>query len=235
MNKRIDEVGRALLATGLKPRERVLMFADTRLEWMISAQATLRIGCTVCTLYATLGDEGIVHGINETEVTHIITSHDLLPKLKRLQTRLPKLKYVIYMEGFRKANRGGFEDDIKVIPFSELEELGRNAPEDLVGEKPTPDDIAVILYTSGSTGVPKGVMISHRNFVATVCSFLGICGPLLDEADKHSYIAYLPLAHILEFAAECFFYAGGVRIGYSTPNTLTDTSTAIKSGQKGDA
>lgn len=101
IDERIDVIGKGFLLSGVRPGSNVLIFAETRLEWMLCAQAIFRIGATVATLYATLGDEGIVHGINETEVTHVITNFDLLPKLQRLQSRLVS----IYMQSVLKMNR----------------------------------------------------------------------------------------------------------------------------------
>ena len=97
---------------------------------------------------------------------------------------------------------------------------------------PSADDLAIIMYTSGSTGVPKGVMISHKNLVATSTTIL-----FLRKFDNQSdmYIAYLPLAHVLELLSECTMLLLGVPIGYSSPNTMTNLSTAIKEGQLGDA
>ena len=88
------------------------------------------------------------------------------------------------------------------------------------------------MYTSGSTGTPKGVMISHGNLLASGKSFPIRLGKL--KKNKEIWVAYLPLAHVLELTAEIGCLIGGIRIGYSTPQTIVDTSTAIKRGQKGD-
>ena len=97
---------------------------------------------------------------------------------------------------------------------------------------PKRDDLAVIMYTSGSTGTPKGVMISHGNLLASVRSFPIRLGSL--KIGKEIWVGYLPLAHVLELAAELGCIMCGIRIGYSTPQTIVDTSTAIKKGKKGD-
>jgi len=83
---------------GMKPRKNVVIFAETRAEWMIAIHACFKQNFTVVTIYATLGDEAIAHGINETEVDTVITSHDLLPKFKRLLDMMPEVKTIIYME-----------------------------------------------------------------------------------------------------------------------------------------
>lgn len=79
------------------------------------------------------------------------------------------------------------------------------------------------MYTSGSTGVPKGVILTHKNMFATLTS---ICRTLDMKAKPNdAYLAFLPMAHVLELLCECTMLIQGVRIGYSTPNTLTDNGT----------
>lgn len=108
--------GRGLLELGMKPRKNVVIFAETRAEWMIAAHACFKQNFTVVTIYATLGDEAIAHGINETEVDTVITSHDLLPKFKRLLDMVPEVKTIIYMEDqLKSTDTKGYK-----VPFTYL-------------------------------------------------------------------------------------------------------------------
>jgi len=97
---------------------------------------------------------------------------------------------------------------------------------------PSPEDIAIVMYTSGSTGKPKGVMLSHHNLVSAMGSLCNITD-FRPQTDR--YIAFLPLAHVLELLAEasCLFY--GIKVGYSSALTLTTKSSKVKTGCKGDA
>jgi long-chain acyl-CoA synthetase len=80
----------------------------------------------------------------------------------------------------------------------------------------------------------KGVMISHGNLLSSLKALISRVQVGYKMSEKDLYIAYLPLAHVLELCCEIGFITNGVRIGYSSPNTLTDQSSAIKSGELGD-
>jgi long-chain acyl-CoA synthetase len=88
----------------------------------------------------------------------------------------------------------------------------------------------MIMYTSGTTGNPKGVMISHRNIIAAISGQRRV----VTVGPGDICIGYLPLAHILEVCAELCIFAEGARIGYSSAQTLFDRAPKIKPGTKGD-
>ena len=92
----------------------------------------------------------------------------------------------------------------------------------------------IISTTLGSTGTPKGVILTHRQLMACFRSIYTLTHQTFQEPEEHSYLAYLPLSHALEFCAETFLYSSGVKIGYGTPFTMTNSGTALKEGTKGD-
>jgi long-chain acyl-CoA synthetase len=158
---------------------------------------------TVVTIYASLGEEALAHSLNETEMTTVICDRKQLKKM--------------------------IDSSWTVSSMSRVESLGRERPVD--ADSPVAADIAVIMYTSGSTGLPKGVMMTHGNIVATAAAVMKILPGL---GNKDVYLAYLPLAHILELEAEAVMIVAGSAIGYGSTLTLTDTSSKIKKGTKGD-
>ena len=93
-----DYVGRGLRMLGQPSNSPLCIFADTRAEWMMTAQACFKQSFPVVTLYTNLGEEAIAHGLNETEVETVITSHELLPKFKSILKSTPHVKTIIYYE-----------------------------------------------------------------------------------------------------------------------------------------
>ncbi|CAG4981842.1 unnamed protein product [Parnassius apollo] len=222
--------GRGLRELGCAPRANVAMFAETRAEWMVAAHGCFKQTIPVVTIYATLGDDAIAHGINETEVSTVITTHELLPKFKKILAKTPKVDTIIYMEDqLKTTDKEGYKPGIRILGYKEVVAMGANSKIECV--PPTPSDTAIIMYTSGSTGVPKGVVLSHRNMVATLKAFADAI-PVLDD---DLLMGFLPLAHVFELLAESLCIMGGVPIGYSTPLTMLDTSSKIMKGTHGDA
>uniref|UniRef100_A0A8C7J4U3 long-chain-fatty-acid--CoA ligase n=1 Tax=Oncorhynchus kisutch TaxID=8019 RepID=A0A8C7J4U3_ONCKI len=223
-------LGSGLAALGQRAHNNIAIFCETRAEWVIAAQACFMQNFPLVTLYSTLGGPAITHGLNETEVSHIITSRELLEtRLKFILLEVPRLQHIIVVDD-TPTKWPGYPRGISVHNMATVQELGTKL-ENGKHTGPMPSDIAVIMYTSGSTGVPKGVMISHSNIIAGIT---GMAERIPNLGENDTYIGYLPLAHVLELSAELVCVAHGCRIGYSSPQTLADQSTKIKKGSKGD-
>ncbi|KAI8393753.1 uncharacterized protein BYT42DRAFT_596464 [Radiomyces spectabilis] len=217
------QVGCGLVQLGLQQKSKVEIFASTSLNWLLMAHGLFTQNMTMVTAYETLGEDGLLHSMNETEVQAIFTTGELLPTVARVVEKCPSLRVIIY-NGVASPDT---LDKLKSInhiqnalSFEALLDLGKEHP--ITPQKPTPDDLSCIMYTSGSTGDPKGVVLTHKNIVAAVAGVTRLLQPILKPDD--SIIAYLPLAHVLEFAVEncCIYW--GVTIGYGSVKTLTDTS-----------
>ena len=80
------------------------------------------------TLYANLGDDAIAHGLNQTEVTHVITTHELLPKFKSVLAKTPTVKIIIFIEDqIHQTDRTGYKEGVQILSFNEVAEKGKTS------------------------------------------------------------------------------------------------------------
>jgi long-chain acyl-CoA synthetase len=156
----------------------------------------------------------------------MFTNADLLPVVAKVIAEVPSLRVVIYdgqppesvISKIKSAREG-----VTVHSIDALRELGRSEPVEIAESRlPTNEDVACIMYTSGTTGPPKGVVIKHSNLIASIGAVTTLIGHYFRADD--TYLAFLPLAHILEYVVELFALYIGLCSGYGRVKTLTDAS-----------
>jgi long-chain acyl-CoA synthetase len=170
-------------------------------------------------IYDTLGPEATEYIINHVELTSVVTALNHVVALLKLKPRLPSLKFILVLDPLSAGELPGEskgellsslaqEMGVSIHYVKDVEALGEKSP--LPYNPPTPDDIVTINYTSGTTGNPKGVVLTHRNAVAGYCNTMVMLGSDQDTV----LISFLPLAHIYERLGEHTALATGASIGY---------------------
>lgn len=220
--------------TGIESGNRLVIYAETQQDWMVAALAAFSISLQVVTIYATLGEQGALFGLQQTKASTIICDAKLLKILAKIAPKCEFLKYVVVIGSCHASDKDMLSAvQVAVATFSEV--LGERRPVQTLLRPPSPADVAVIMYTSGTTANPKGVIISHQNIVASIAGFQDAARRSGFSEDL-TYLAYLPLAHIMEMVAELSILSMGGVMGYGSPHTLVDSSVKLKRPEsEGDA
>lgn len=210
---RAQNLGSGLVALGLKPTPDTLVgvYGQNSPEWVLSEYALYSYSMVIVPLYDTLGTEACNYIINQAEMSLVICDNE--DKCKSLLNNSPScLKQLVHIKPISKettelAKRKG----INMLSFEYVEKLGaekKNRP-----VPPQPEDLCTICYTSGTTGNPKGVMLTHENVVADVSATLLQLG---DQKPNCSDVmmSFLPLAHMLERICQIAVYMQGGAIGF---------------------
>ncbi|CAG8955433.1 hypothetical protein HYFRA_00010298 [Hymenoscyphus fraxineus] len=226
--KLVTAIGLGLVSLGLTPsQDKICMWAQTSASWLSTFHGAASQSIAIVTAYSNLGLSGLQHALESTDSVAIFVDSSSIARLALTLDAVPALRLVVYKNDTRISGDviQKFKQDfskVKFIEFDELVSLGRSAPAISEPHSPSPDDICAIMYTSGSTGNPKGVPLRHKNIVAAVSGWNITWGGHFDSNDV--VLAYLPLAHIMEFISEHGFLYWGVPMGYGTPRTLFDHS-----------
>ncbi|KAL2197237.1 hypothetical protein P885DRAFT_77714 [Corynascus similis CBS 632.67] len=195
------------------------LWAQNRPEWQITELALLSQSLWPVSLYETLGPETSEYIINHSGLTAIACSLPHIPTLLKLAPRVPSLKLIISLDPLEAGEVPGHSKrellnataasvGIQVLSMTEVEALGARSGRAM--RPPKADDVLTINYTSGTTGDPKGVLITHKNGVAGITAARS--NETVFAGDVH--ISYLPLAHIYGRMADQTALAEGASIGY---------------------
>jgi len=203
---RVRRLSLGFRALGLRPGDKVIIFSENRPEWVIADFAILCAGAVTVPIYTSLMPEQIKFLINDSEAKVIVCSNrDLWLKVEAVRAGLPRLEHAIMIDE---------EPPEGLLTLSEVMSLGTSAADALfeaAAETVRPDDLASIIYTSGTTGRPKGVMLSHGNFVSNVKSLDAVVP--FDHTD--TVLSFLPLSHVLERTATFLSLYNGCSIAYA--------------------
>ena len=207
VERRVRELALGLVARGINRGDRIAIWSENRPEWNVADLATLAVGAVDVPIYTTQSLDQVEYILGDSAARAIFVSAPFLEKALALKPRLPSLEFVFALDEPAAENAS-------VIGLEELARAGSALsaaqPElyESLWRAARPEDLATLLYNSGTTGDPKGVMLTHKNLTAnTLLSYHW--SALENRRDR--VLTYLPFTHIFERAMwYLFLYAGAV-------------------------
>ncbi|KAJ6107673.1 hypothetical protein N7523_008996 [Penicillium sp. IBT 18751x] len=201
------------------------LWCQNRPEWQITDLACMSQGLFSVSIYDVLAADATEYIINHAELNCVVTSLPHIPTLLKLKASLPNLKMIVSLDPLDAGEQDGHSkrallesmaagQDVAIYSMDQVEALGEASKRGY--NAPSPEDIVTINYTSGTTGPPKGVVLTHRSAVAATSAGL----MTVAQARGDTMCSYLPLAHIYARLAEHTAFWGGARIGYFHGNIV---------------
>ncbi len=207
----VNELSAGLLQLGIgandgtvEGRDKVAILCKNRPEWLMIDLAVQQIGAILVPVYPTINVNELEFVLKDAQVKAVfVNDEDLFLKVLSLKERLPWLKDIFTFE--HVANAHHWKELLSVIT---PELISRIKP---ISEKIVYEDVATILYTSGTTGTPKGVMLTHENILSNVMA----CLPCFPPGKDMRALSFLPLNHIFEKMVSYLYLFQGTSIYYA--------------------
>ena len=191
----VAKLSAGLAASGVEPGDRVAILSANRPEWHVADLGSMSNGNTTVPIYPTSSAQQVAYALGHSRaVACFVDGHNQLGKVLEVRDQLPALRLLVIMDGTRRAT------DAAVMEFDELRSLGAErfgrdpGPVQARAFSVRPQDPATVVYTSGTTGPPKGALISHANIMWTLRNVTPLYG--IGEGDR--LLSFLPLSHIAE-------------------------------------
>jgi long-chain acyl-CoA synthetase len=196
-------------ALGLKAGDRMAILSENRPEWVMADFAALCAGAVTVPIYTSLLPDQVRYIIGDAGAKIVVCSDlEMWRKVEAVRSELPALERVIIIEGDPPAGTKALSDVADMGRRIEAEEPGRF---EKAVEAIRPEDLASLIYTSGTTGVPKGVMLSHANFVSNIIALTRV----IDFCEADTALSFLPLSHVFERTGTFFLFHVGASIAYA--------------------
>ncbi|MNR83065.1 Long-chain-fatty-acid--CoA ligase FadD15 [compost metagenome] len=209
----VDSASAHLLSMKVGVGDRVAILSENRPEWVITDHATLALAAVTVPIYPTLTPEQIAYILNDAGVRVIAVSNaEQLERISQIRSEVPSLEHVIVFDRDFMPPQGR-----KVQSWSAFIATGASLLEGCRDERLRrlealrPDDLASIVYTSGTTGEPKGAMLTHWNFTSNAMT----AAELMAIRSSDVQLSFLPLSHVLERVVSYAMQSKGVAIAFA--------------------
>lgn len=224
----VREIAGGLMSMGLQPGHCISILSNTNIDWVLCDLAALACGCVSNGIYPTDAAAQVQYLCEDSSTRLLFVENDeQLDKALEVREQLPLLTRIVVfdMEGLRDL------DDAGIIGLDALRELGRahmaQHPDELARRSAAcqPDDLAILVYTSGTTGKPKGAMHTHGSLTYTLRGY----NTLIARDDTDEAMCFLPLCHIAErMGGEYFSLYTGCKLNFvENPDTVPENVREI--------
>lgn len=223
---RIRAISSGVREVGCEPGDRVAILSPTRLEWGLTDWALLLGRHVVVTIYPNLPADQVLHILRDSG-TRLVFAADTeqLAKITEINSELDHLDTVVVFDLADDRTTVGDVAGLSILSLGELEARGRAAPAfaafEAEARKIQSSDLATLIYTAGTTGTPKGVMLTHENLAANVRQSASV----LPISETDTCLSWLPLSHAFErTVGHLLMWSMGARIAYaeSTDTVVRD-------------
>jgi long-chain acyl-CoA synthetase len=209
--RKVAALASVLSRLHVKRGDRVAILSENRVEWALTDYALLGLGAVPVPIFTTLLEPDIEYILRNSGAKGVVLATDQqLAKVLNVRPYLPELKFVLAMDCAKLQGTGAdcWESSVALELGLAPHAVGSFTTKALTAQ---PEDIATILYTSGTMGKPKGVILTHANIVSNVLE----CARLFPLTRDDACISLLPLSHILERTLDFLCFWRGVSIAYA--------------------
>ncbi|KAM4623404.1 long-chain-fatty-acid--CoA ligase 5 [Polymixia lowei] len=218
VSDRAQRLGSGLLHKGLKANSETFVgiFAQNRPEWIIGELACYTYSMVAVPLYDTLGPEALVFIIDRAEISTVLCDKQNKAEMllqNREQGQTPVLENIVIMDSFDpELIERGAKCGVGIFSMQDVETLGENNLQK--PKPPKPEDLSIICFTSGTTGNPKGAMLTHENVVSDAAGVIKSFEASVAPCSQDVSISFLPLAHMFERVVQTVMYGAGAKVGF---------------------
>lgn len=215
----VDNTSHGLLALGLTDKDKVAIISNNRPEWNFCDYGCQQANIVTVPIFPTISNTDLQFILNHAEVKAVfISDKSIYTKLIAIEKEIPNVKHII-----------SFNPIEGIMPFSDFIELGKKHADseklEAIKKSILPSNLLTILYTSGTTGTPKGVMITHHNLVSNVTA----CQGFAPFQSTWKALSFLPLNHVYERMVSTLYLYKGISIYYAEGlETIGDNLKEIK-------
>ncbi len=221
--EKVRRLALALNSLGFGKGDKLCLLSENRPEWTMTDLGVLCAGGLTVPIYTTLVSPQIQYIVDDSDAKIVVFSDSCQwKKIEPIRGSLGKVRHYVTLEDTAPAG---------ALTFRELLEKGRDVEEKKPGlfdelvARVKPDDEASLIYTSGTTGVPKGVILTHENFLSNIKTVHEI----IEFSDKDTMLSFLPLSHVLERMVTFTYLFVGATIAYAESiETLAQNFLEVK-------